>query len=563
MSVQLREVYCIPVGTRRVAAVAFPNGNVYIRMRDELGELYTDQRFVGLFSERGQPAEAPGRLAWVTVMQFAEGLSDRQAADMVRARIDWKYVLGMELTDPGFDYSVLSEFRGRLLKEQKVQELLNVLLEALQERGLLKAGGRQRTDSTHVLAAIRMLNRLELVGETMRQALNELATVAPEWLRTIAPREWFMRYSQRFDSIRLPKQAAERETLIEAIGADGAHLFAALSEAPAGEQLRQLAGVEILRQVWVQQYWVEHQEDGTIRFRLRADDNQPPGDQRIHSPYDVDARYSVKRSVEWVGYKAHLTETCNDDTVNVITHVETTGAVKQDVEMGDTIHAALVDEDLLPDEHLLDGGYIDAEFLVHARQDLGVEVCGPVKKDVRWQAQAGEGFGLSDFQIDWEARIVACPQGQQSSAWSEQKNAYGQPVIQVKFRPRVCRACPSQAQCTRSKRGARNLVLRPQAQHEALQQARKAQETRAFWARYAKRSGIEGTISEAVRVCNLRRSRYIGLPKTHLQIVATAVAINLHRVFDWLIGTPRAVTRVSLFASLAPDPTLVPTGWHA
>jgi transposase len=158
MSIQPREAYDIPEETRRVAKAAFPEGNVYIRMRDELGVLYPDQRFAALFSERGQPAEEPGRLAWVTVMQAAEGLSDRQALEAVQARIDWKYALGLELTDPGFHYSVLSEFRGRLLAGQLESKLLEALLEALQARGFLKARGRQRTDSAHVLAAIRRLN---------------------------------------------------------------------------------------------------------------------------------------------------------------------------------------------------------------------------------------------------------------------------------------------------------------------------------------------------------------------------------------------------------------------
>ena len=184
----------IPAETQRVAKSAFPKGNVYMRMRDELGELYSDEQFAELFPARGQPAASPGRLALVTVMQFAEGLTDRQAADAVRGRLDWKYALGLELTDAGFDYSVLSEFRERLLRGQKEQALLDVLLSALQQRGLLKARGRQRTDSTHVLAAIRTLNRLEVVGETMRQALNELAVAMPEWLPSIAQPAWFLRY---------------------------------------------------------------------------------------------------------------------------------------------------------------------------------------------------------------------------------------------------------------------------------------------------------------------------------------------------------------------------------
>ena len=565
MSMQPRPAPEVPEETRRVAQAAFPHGNVYLRLRDELGALYHDELFAELFPERGQPAEAPGRLALITVLQFAEGLSDRQAANAVRARIDWKYALGLELTDPGFDYSVLSEFRERLLAGQKEQALLDVLLKELKQRGLLKARGFQRTDSTHVLAAVRQLNRLELVGETLRRALNELATTQPEWLRTVIPAEWFPRYAQRFDNLRLLQERSERERLLETIGADGLQLLAMVSapETPEHDRLRQLPGVQMLRRVWVQRYSTDNREDGTSQLRLRTDDNQPPGERRIHSPYDEDARYSAKRTTAWVGYKAHLTETCDDNELHLVTHVETTPAVIQDVTVPGTIHAALADQDLLPSVHFLDAGYVSADLLVTAERDLGVAVCGPVKKDVRWQANSGQGFGLADFKIDWANQTVTCPNGQTTGAWYAYTSAQGKPVIQVKFKPSICRACADQAKCTHSERGARYLVLQPQAQHEALQQVRQRQETTEFRQLYAKRSGIEGTISQAVRACDLRQARYRGQPKTHLQMIATAVAVNLHRLFDWWTGAARSLTRLSPFARLAPATALVSTGWRA
>jgi transposase len=303
--------------------------------------------------------------------------------------------------------------------------------------------------------------------------------------------------------------------------------------------------------------------DGQSRLRPRTDDNQPAGEQRLNTPYDEDARYSAKHTTEWIGYKAHFTETCEDDQVHLITQVETTSAVVQDVTMAPKIHTALSDKGLLPRQHLMDAGYVTADLLVEAKRDFAVEVCGPVKKDVRWQANSGQGFGLSEFKVDWEAKSVTCPRGQKSSVWSEQRNAYQQEVIQVRFKPAVCRACPDQAKCTRSKRGARSLVMRPQAQHTALQQLRKDQDTPEFRQRYAKRSGIEGTISQGVRAHDVRHARYIGLAKTHLQMVATATAMNLHRLFDWLTEVPRSATRISAFAKLAPEPALIPTGWRA
>lgn len=177
----------VPAETVRVARAVFPKGNPYLTLRDELGGLYADPQFAPLFARTGRAAEAPGRLAVVLGLQFAEGLSDRQAAEAVRSRIDWKYRLGLELTDAGFDFSALSAFRSRLLRGGAEAQLFERMLEHFKARGVLKAGGRQRTDSTHVVAAIRTLNRLECVGETLRQALNAIATVAPAWLRAQLP----------------------------------------------------------------------------------------------------------------------------------------------------------------------------------------------------------------------------------------------------------------------------------------------------------------------------------------------------------------------------------------
>jgi transposase len=248
MSLRPYDFSIIPDDTARVARAAFPKGNRYLTLRDELGVIYEDTAFAALFGTTyGRPAESPGCLALVTVLQFAENLSDRQAADAVRARLDWKYLLALELTDPGFDYTLLHEFRQRLLDNGAERQLLDVLLELFRIRKLLKARGRQRTDSTHVLAGIRDLNRLELVGETMRHALDSLAVVVPDWLREQGPLEWFDRYGQPFSDWRLPKSREERDTLAETIGRDGVQLFEILRRSPDWSWLRTIPAVEIMR----------------------------------------------------------------------------------------------------------------------------------------------------------------------------------------------------------------------------------------------------------------------------------------------------------------------------
>jgi transposase len=210
MSLSPTPINDVPELTAQVARAAFPNGNWYMQMRDTLGTIDADVQFPDLYPPVGQPAEAPWRLALVTIMQFAENLPDRQAAEAVRGRIDWKYALGLELTDAGVDFSALSECHSRLLAGVAEERLLTQLLAHFVERGLLKARGKQRTDSTPIVAAVRELNRLEIVGETLHHTLHVLAQLVPDWLRDHVTPEWFLRYGQRCSDDRRPTGQADR-----------------------------------------------------------------------------------------------------------------------------------------------------------------------------------------------------------------------------------------------------------------------------------------------------------------------------------------------------------------
>jgi transposase len=546
MSLKPQEIGPVPEETTRVARAAYPKGNVFMRMRDELGPIYQDEAFAHLFSHTGQPAEAPWRLALVTVMQFAEGLSDRQAADAVRGRIDYKYALGLELTDPGFDHTVLSEFRARLVAGNSEQLLLDTMLTLFKERGWLKARGKQRTDSTHVLAKIRALNRVLCVGETLRHALNCLAMVAPDWLRAHSQPEWVERYEARMEDARTPLGDEARHAFAEVIGADGASLLSAIYEVTAPGFLCEIPAVETLRRVWIQNYtWI----DGKIRWRSSED--IPPAARYIGSPYDVEAHYSKKRSTTWVGYKVHLTETCEKDEPHLITHVETTSAPVSDDARTAVIHEALKHKDLLPEQHIVDTGYVDAKLLVESQQDFQIDLVGPTRRNHQWQANQQAGFDADHFLIDWEHQQATCPEGHTSSSWTPAIDNRTNEVIKIKFSTKDCQVCPSLRLCTQSMRHVRRTVtIRPKEQYDALQTRRQYETTQDFKALYATRAGVEGTISQGVRTMGLRRSRYIGQERTHLQHVATAAAINIVRLIRWLNGEPHAKTRQSPFARL-------------
>ncbi len=548
MSLKPQALSPVPAETSRVARAAYPKGNIYLQLRDVLGRIYHDEDFAALFPKDGQPAQAPWRLALVTVMQFRENLSDRQAADAVRGRLDWKYLLGLDLDDPGFDHSVLVEFRQRLLEGGQECLLFDLLLTQLQDRGYVKARGRQRTDATHVLARMRTLSRVEVVGETVRAALNSLAVAAPAWLKEQIQQEWIERYEHRIEDYRLPDGTQAREAYALVIGRDGMTLLDAIYAPTAPDWARWLPAVQTLRRVWLQQfYW----EEGELRWRELA--NMPAAGDCINSPYDPEAQYAKKRDTGWVGYKVHLTETCDNDLPHVITHVETTPAPLADLAALPRVHEALEHHDLLPERHLVDTGYMDAEALVKSLQDYGVDLFGPTRDDYHWQAREGTGFAAEHFVVDWERQCAICPAGKTSSSWSPVQDRRGHPVIKIKFSVQDCGPCQQRQACTQSQAASprRTLTVRPLERYQALQEARRRQATPEFKTQYNQRAGIEGTISQGVRACGLRQARYRGHAKVHLQQVLTATALNLSRVYDWLIGQSPAQTRKAAFVRLA------------
>lgn len=253
----------------------------------------------------------------------------------------------------------------------------------------------------------------------------------------------------------------------------------------------------------------------------------------------------------WVGYKVHLSETCDQEALHLITHVETTPATEGDSTALPRIHEALAKRKLLPNEHLIDTTYGSADLRHASQTEYGVTLVCPVHPDMGWQSQKKEAFQLNNFQIDWDAQTVTCPQGKVSRNWNAVRGPRNKPTIQVRFRKADCLACSARSHCTRSATAPRELTLHPREAHVALASARREQQP-DFKERYNKRAGVEGTISQTVCTLDMRRSRYIGLAKTHLQYVLTAPAINLMRAGNWLEEIPFAKTRRSPFMALRP-----------
>jgi transposase len=546
MSLRPQAEYVVPVETAKVAHTVFPRGNLCLTMADTLSGFINDDTFSDLFEVKGQPGISPWRLALVTILQFVEGLSDRQAADAVRSRIDWKYLLCLELTDTGFDHTVLSEFRRRLVEAKAERHIFDQLLQFCQGKGWLKARGRQRTDATHVLAAIRAVTRLECVGETLRAALNALAVAAPDWTIVHSQAEWIERYSERIEDYHLPKSKAQRTAQAEVYGRDGLALLRAIFDDEGSPTwLRQIPAVETLRRIWIQQYYCQNDH---IRWRTQAE--APPASIMISSPYEPDAHYAKKHTTSWVGYKVHVSETCEPQELHLITNVEISPAPVADGDMTESIHQSLENNNLLPNKHIVDTGYLDAELLVTTDERYQVDLLGPTRINLHWQAKANQGYAADDFTVDWQQQKVICPAGKSSVSWTPAIDGRDNEVIKIKFAAADCSICPSLRLCTRSDRPRRSITIRPEAQYKALQKARQREPTTDYQADYALRAGIEGTLSEGVRAHGFRRARYIGLAKTHLQYLMTAAAINCKRIHNWLAGVPQAATRTSQFVRL-------------
>lgn len=546
MTIGYHDYRTIPEETAQVVKATLKKSNKYVVLRDELGVIYEDESFASLYRSQGAKSIPPGLVAQVVLIQYMEGLSDRAVLEQLPVRMDWKYFLGLALTDPGFDASVLSEFRQRLTEYEQANLLLDRLLTRCEAVGLLKARGRQRTDSTYVLAAVRSLNRPELLGETLRTTLDQLATLAPPWVQAVAPEAWYVRYGHRIESYRLPKTTAALAAWMAQVGQDGELLLKHLAAPDTPPALLACAEVQLLQVVWQQQFVSE-----AGHLRLRRQGEMPPASAMIQSPYDPDARYSEKRQMAWEGYKVHLSETCDAGLPSLITHVETTPAPVSDFTVLPDIQAALAAHERTPAHHLVDGGYLDAKSIVDSRNDYQIDLIGPVSTDVSWQAKANQGYDQSHFTLDWTQQTATCPTGHQSRLWAETQDDHGHTSIQIRFATADCAACPVRQLCTRSPNAPRSLRILPHDEYLALHTARHRQQTADFQTLYHRRAGIEGAFSWAVRSFGLRTSRYIGHAKTHLHDLAVAIAMNLERLADFFAGLAPAATRLSPLARLA------------
>jgi len=553
MSLQVQPVPAVPDDIAQVVRQILPASHPLVVIGDRLSDFVSDESFADLYPAEGKPALSPALLAMVTLLQYWEFLSDRQAAHMVISRLDWKYALHLGLTYAGFDHSVLCEFRQRLSAHQAQTRVFDQLLLALRQAGLLRGKHMQRTDSLAVLAAVRSLSRLELVRETLRLALIELEATDPDWLRTAVPSSWADSYGSWTQQERLVHSKgeagrAEAEQLLQQTGADGQWLLDKLAAVTTPAALRQATGGLRLQQVWSQQF---ETQAGQVQPRAKVDTCET----EVRTPHDPDAHYGEHGGRGWEGYLLQWTETAAPGEPRIITDVGTTSAGVADSRQLDGIQARLAARQLLPSCQLADGGYVNGDTLA-ASAARGIELLGPVQRDTSPQARTPGGLTAAEFQVDFAKQRVVCPAGQTARTWSVSHNAFGGEVIHIQFAPVVCQACALRDRCMPTTPGAqrgRSLQLKPS--HVWVKQRRREQVTPAFRECYRHRAGVEASLGNAVHQHGARRARYRGLTKTRLQHLLLASAINLKRAAAWLIGRrPRTERNPGLRALAAAPP---------
>lgn len=521
MCLKPKEPWPMPKETGEIGAKLLRPDSVYRLVGEEIFAQFNEADFADLYPAEGKPGYSPVILGFVSVFQYIEKYPDRQAAEALRMRLDWKYALHLPLDDQGLDFSVLSEFRDRLIKHQAEGWVFDRLVAAFRAKGLIKERGKQRTDSLAMLSKVRHLSRLELVVESLRLAIGAVLKADRAWGEAVIPPAWEARYGERFVLGR--HDPAVWDAYEQSIGNEGQWFLQRVESEGAPAELKHLPEVQVLKTVWAQQF---RAEAGQLVYQTLSSYD---GHTEIQSPHDPQARYSKKRDFDWIGGKLQVTETDDPGYPHLITDIAGTCSSLSDYEALAPIQARLEQRRCLPAEQYVDYGFMSGENLL-ASQRLGIDLIGPLQDGRSRQSQLPDGITHEQFSIDWENQRVTCPAGHQNA----RQTKCGKTARCFFFAAETCLACPLRPRCCTGK-GGRTLEVR--AAYQLLRQARQRQKTEAFQQDYHQhRSGVEGCLSALVRGNGLRVSRYIGHPKRHLQALFGGAAANLKRTARWLAG---------------------------
>jgi hypothetical protein len=504
-----------------------------VRARPQLARAYCP--------DNGRPGIEPVVLAGLTLLQYLEGVPDRQAVELLGYHTGWNFALGRQMGEPVFHFSVLSCFRERLLAHEQSALLFAEILAGLIEAGLVERQCRQRLDSTPVLGLVRRMSRLECMRETLRLALQEVRQQA----QPFGQPAWWSDCWERYVESKLDYQAAT-EVLIKKMEQSGQDALRLLDwvKALSDTSLAQGPQVQLLQQVFHQQFeLVEGQAP-------RSRDSVPTA--AVINPHEPQAHWSAKGKgkdkKEWVGYKAQVAETVHlekcapgEPTRSFITAMEIQPAWASDLAGAEQVQASQAAMGLEPPTELyVDGAYVSAQKLAQAAEQ-GRELIGPAAR-----AAGKDGrLGVEDFAVRVEERQAVCPAGQANTQCSRIERASGE--VEYRFEwTQSCSACPLRDKCVGANQKHR--VLEVGQYHTHLQARRQEQQTPEFEKKCRRRNAIEGAQSELVRGHGLRRARYRGLPKVRLQNYLAGAACNAKRWIRrliWELKTAQRSARLS------------------
>lgn len=501
-------------GAQMMLSSLLDSGDLCATIRDEITPLIKDSDFGDMYKEGGRPPVSPRILVLTSIMQYIERLSDRAAVKNLKFRLDWKIAFELPLEFAGFHPTTLVYFRNRLLENQKATFAFDKVIEHLKNCGVIRARGKQRIDSTHIIGCVQKLSRIELFHETLRLFCQEVACYKHVMDEELV--RWVDNYLHEVNTQGISDE--ERDRLIVAAG-QAMQGFLEWAEREQGpKEVKGLKSYQTMKQVFDQNFEVvDGPEPGPgsgPKLRKVA-----TGKDHICSPHEVDARYSSKGGKGWLGYKGEVVETVtgSQDEVNFITHIDIIEATDFDGDSLVEIVEDLQEKGIAPSELYGDTHYNTAANIEEAAK-RGVTVEGPVKKNSNRVKEKNKGF-----KIDLEQKKAICPQGIESIKFNEKKpdNVY------AKFPKNSCADCDRKSICEPELRGKRIEMKRP---NPILEQRRKQMKDPGYNRDLHKRNGIEGTLSGLVRGQSWRRSRYRGKDKSQLQAKFTGAAANIIRL---------------------------------
>lgn len=476
-------------------------------IKQEIGPLIKDSDFESMYKDGGRPPVSPRMLILVLLMQFLEGLSDRAAVRNLKFRLDWKIAFGLAVDFEGVHSSTLTYFRDRLLANEKASLVFDRILEHLKRCGLIRAGGKQRIDSTHVVGAVRELSRIELLRETLRLFCQDA-----EAFKSTMDESILGIYQSCMDRISIYGMSSEEKKA--AIERAGISMRALICWVESNSELVILVGKEsfkTLKTVFSQNFTETSMEQPPELIRIAT------GAGHVCNPHDPEAEFANKGKKGWLGYKVQVAETVCTEGHNFITHIDLESATNFDGDCVQGVVAGLEEKGVPPSELYGDTHY-NTSANIESLAGHGIELKGPVIPATKSKTEKDIGF-----TVLLDEQKVICPQGVESKHFHVDPRK----KLSASFPQQTCAICPRRETCKPNPRGK---IYEQKVENKTLNERREKLNDPAYKKDLFHRNGIEGTLSGLVRGQRMRRSRYRGMAKSRLQMKMTGAAANILRL---------------------------------